>query len=214
MSFGADLDGATLTVVLDIRHPLAFLALGPAIEFGHQMDLRINWLPLATQPLNPPSAPGDADDRGVRHKRYRAEMIAREIAIYAEAGGLVVKEPYRAGAVDAAHLGWLWMRSEAPGSIEPFLQELFRGYWALELDAAEASDVARVVEACGGAGERFLAWADGPGPEVARRVAEELAGAGIFQTPAYVVDEEVFHGRQHLPMIRWILEGRTGAVPI
>ena len=42
----------------------------------------------------------------------------------------------------------------------------------------------------------------------------ELRSAGLFQVPAYVVEDEVFYGRQHLPMIGWILDGRSGPVPI
>jgi 2-hydroxychromene-2-carboxylate isomerase len=38
--------------------------------------------------------------------------------------------------------------------------------------------------------------------------------SGWFQAPGFVVEDEVFYGRQHLPMIRWILEGRSGPVPI
>ena len=37
--------------------------------------------------------------------------------------------------------------------------------------------------------------------------------AGIFGVPTYVVDREVFFGREHLPMVRWLLEGRQGPAP-
>ena len=46
--------------------------------------------------------------------------------------------------------------------------------------------------------------------EVARRLSE----AGVFQTPAYLLGDEVFIGRQHLPLIRWRLEGERGPGPI
>ena len=91
MKIGADLDASELTVVLDVRHPLAFLALAPAIEFGRELDRTINWLPFAAEPLRPPSASAVDDDRGVRHRRHRARMIAREIAIYAQAQGLTIR---------------------------------------------------------------------------------------------------------------------------
>jgi hypothetical protein len=31
--------------------------------------------------------------------------------------------------------------------------------------------------------------------------------------PAYVVDTHVFVGREHLPMIRWLIEGSLGEAP-
>ena len=125
MSFGSDLATARLTVVLDIRDPRAFLALAPAIAFGRELGVAINWLPLAAEPLRPPSAPGPDDDRGVRHRRHRAQMIAREIAVYAQSQGLTLEEPYRNAPADAAHQAWLWMRAQARQGLEadrPFLR--------------------------------------------------------------------------------------------
>lgn len=207
-------EGPALTVALDIRHPLAYLALGPALELGRELELAIDWLPLASELLRRPSTPGPDDDRGVLHRRHRARMIAREIAVYADAQGLTVKEPYRNGPADAAHLAWLWMRAHARDALEPFLVEIFRRYWTLELDAGDAIAVSKVVCACGGDAADFLAWSASDGPAALDRVARELADAGIFTLPAYLVADQVFCGRQHLPMIRWLLEGRTGPPPI
>jgi hypothetical protein len=38
--------------------------------------------------------------------------------------------------------------------------------------------------------------------------------AKAFEAPAYVVGDEVFIGRAHLPMIEWLYRGRTGAPPV
>ena len=37
--------------------------------------------------------------------------------------------------------------------------------------------------------------------------------AGIFGVPGYVLEGEYFFGREHLPMVRWILAGRQGGAP-
>lgn len=214
MSVSADLASARLSVLLDIRHPLAYLALRPARRFGQELGVAVNWLPLASQPLKPPSMPGPDDDRSVLHRRHRARMIAREIAVYADAQGLEIREPYRSGPAEAAHLAWLWVRDRAPASLPDFLEELFRRYWALELDAGDPTQAADFVKACGLDADEFRRFASGDGPAVAERIAAEIAEAGVFQVPAYVVGDEVFYGRQHLPMIRWLLEGRRGPVPI
>ncbi len=214
MSVSADLASARLSVLLDIRHPLAYLALRPTRRFGQELGVEINWLPLASQPLNPPSAPGPDDDRSILHRRHRARMIAREIAVYADAQGLEIREPYRGGPADAAHLAWLWVRDRAPGSLPDFLEELFSRYWALELDASDRRAAAALVDDCGGDGARFLAWAESEGPAALERLGSELAEAGVLAGPAYLACGQVFRGRQHLPMIRWLLEGEQGPVPI
>lgn len=205
---------AALRVLLDLRHPLAYLALQPAIALGREQGIEIDWLPLVVPTLNPPSAPGPDDDRGIRHRRYRAQAIAREIETYAAAQGIVIRDPYRDGDAGAANLGWLWVREHRPAALPDFLAGVFRGYWTLALDAESREQAAEHVDAVGADGAAFLAWCDSEGSAAADEVAAELRGRGLFQVPAFVVDDEVFYGRQHLPMIRWILEGRSGPVPI
>ncbi|MGH0031898.1 MAG: DsbA family protein [Myxococcota bacterium] len=214
MSLSADIDASTLTVLLDVRHPFACLALGPTRALGESLGIDVNWLPIEAQPLNPPSTPAPGDDRGVRHKRYRAQAIAREIDVYAAAQGLVLRDPYRAGDVAAANRGWLWVRDRAPAALPDWLERLFAGYWSVELDASDPRAVAATIDAVGADGAGFLDWCDGDGAAAAERLAAELRERGVFGVPAYLLEDEVFQGRQHLPMIRWILEGRSGPVPI
>ena len=44
--------------------------------------------------------------------------------------------------------------------------------------------------------------------------ADDLTARGVNSAPTFVVGDELFRGRQHLPMIRWILGGRAGPGPI
>jgi len=214
MSAATQLAPSPLCVVLDVRQPLAHLALRPAIDFARELAIDVDWLPLAGEPLRAPSAPGPDDDRGMRHRRHRAEMVAREIAVYARAQGLVLREPYRSGPSHAAQLAWLWVREQAPGSLPLFLVELFRRYGSLELDPGAPADVIDVLRMLELYSRDFDAWAAAEGTREAERVSRALREAGVLQAPAYLLEGEVFLGRQHLPMIRWILNGRTGAPPI
>lgn len=214
MSAATLLSPAALCVALDVRNPLAHLALRPAIDFARELAIDVDWLPLAGEPLRAPPAPRPDDDRGIRHRRHRARAIAREIAIYAQAQGLVLREPYRSGPSDAARLAWLWVRARAPGSLPAFLVELFRRYGSLELDAGSRADVGDLLRTLGLHSRDFDAWAADEGARELERVSTFLREAGALQAPAYILDGEVFLGRQHLPMIRWILNGRTGAPPI
>ena len=70
------------------------------------------------------------------------------------------------------------------------------------------------MDSLSGDGADFGRWAASDGPEALATLEFELREFGLHQTPAYVVEHEVFYGRQHLPMIRWILAGRKGPGPI
>jgi 2-hydroxychromene-2-carboxylate isomerase len=203
-----------LRILLDVRHPLAYLALQPAVAFARERGIAVDWLPLSVPSLNPPSDPGPDDDRGIRHRRHRARALAREIETYAAAQGLAIREAYRDGDARALNLGWLWVRERHPDRLVDFLTRAFREYWSLALDASGPGAVARLLDALEADGGAFLAWCDTEGPLLAESVAAALRERGWFQVPAFVVEDEVFYGRQHLPMIRWILDGRSGPVPI
>jgi len=214
MSASTPLPPCPLRVVLDLRHPFAYLALRPALDFARELAIDVDWLPFAGEALRSPSAPGPDDDRGIRHRRHRARAIAREIAVYADAQGVVLREPYRGGPSEAAQLAWLWVRARAPGSLPAFLEELFRLYWALELDANDRGDAVELLRRLELDAVGFEAWAAHEGIREMQRVAGALREAGVQLAPSYLVGDELFVGRQHLPMIRWILEGRTGQPPI
>lgn len=205
---------AALTIALDIRHPFSFLALGPAIEFGREVGLRPNWLPLRGTPLRPPTRPAASDDRSVRHRRNRARMIAREIEVYARAQGLRIEQPYREGPTRATTYAWLWGRDRHPDRLEDLLLDLFERYWSLSLDPDDLDQVMGRVEALHLDASDFHRFARGEGPMLDEEVAQELLAAGFVQSPAYYIEGDLFFGRQHLSMLRWILRHRSGPRPI
>ena len=45
-------------------------------------------------------------------------------------------------------------------------------------------------------------------------VRATLEAEGVFSVPMYLVEGQVFQGREHLPMIRWLLAGERESVPI
>lgn len=214
MTIRSGIAKAELTMVLDIRYPQAYLALHPAMAFARERGISINWLPLSASTLKAPVEASEGDDRGVRHRRYRAQRIAREIEVYAEVQGLVLREFYRSGDSSAFNLGWLWMRDHHGKRLEDFLIEAFRAYWAVEFDPANEVEVATLIESLDGESEAFRSWSQGEGPVALEGLVEELRDHGVFAAPSYLVGDEIFLGRQHLPMIDWVMAGRTGRIPI
>ena len=216
MSFDLRLDDSELTVLLDVRHPLCHLALAPTIAFGRERELAINWLPVESQTLRPPPAESEGVERPVAHKRNRARMIAREIAVYAEAQGLVMVDYYRDAPAPAVRLGWMWVREHgSAAAVEAFLTEAFRAYWAGELEGADVAAVRAIVAGTlENDATAFSEWAAAEGHGVVGDVAAELESRGLAGAPLYSVAGQIFMGRQHLPMIGWLLDGEQGPGPI
>jgi 2-hydroxychromene-2-carboxylate isomerase len=210
----APLEAARLTVLLDLRHPEAYLALPSALGLAEEGIVDVDWLPLRVPALRPPSEPAPDDDRGIRHRRHRARAIAREIEVYGRAQGLVLRDLYRDPDTRAFELAWLFVRERDPARLPPFLLEGFRAYWALELDPSDAEAVRAIASRVGVDLDDLDRWWEADGAALADRVAESLRERGLFGVPGYWIDDEYFLGRQHLPMIRWIVGGRQGTGPI
>jgi 2-hydroxychromene-2-carboxylate isomerase len=209
-----DFEAMPLTVLLDARHPFAYLALEPTRALAKELGIEVDWLPSIGQPLHAPSLPGPADGRGIRHRRIRALAIAREIEVYSSAQGLVLRDYYRAPDPTSLNVAWLWIREFRPLLLESFLRNAFRAYWSLELDPSNPEDLADLIASLGAASIEFRKWEGGIGRARVAALQESIRARGLNGSPCYLVEDEVFYGRQHLPMIRWILTGKRGKGPI
>ena len=43
---------------------------------------------------------------------------------------------------------------------------------------------------------------------------EKIMESGVFNSPAFVIADEIFHGREHLPLIQWMLKRNRGIPPV
>lgn len=200
-----------LTVAIDIKSPECYLALAPTRALARECGVDIDWLPVVTSPPRP--AP-DGDDRSARHKRHRVAYRAMDLARYARAAGLTILEPDRAPDSTLAGMAMLAAKAQSDRALEAFLDRAFERYWKAELDL-EDRDALQAILGEVGAPQPFDE-ADAPGAPQAEFAALQasLAATGIFNAPTYLVEDEIFLGRAHLPMIRWILDGRVGPGPI
>ena len=194
-----------LTVVLDIKDPHSYLAKDPTCALVDEMGVDVDWLPFVSRPLRRHSARGE--DRGSRHRHFRAAYIERAIACYAGARGITIRDIYRAPDSSLAGMGMLAAKAHSEGALRTYLDLAFRRYWENDLDIEDPDSVSGLLSAAGVSVFDF----DAVGFSA---LQESLDLAGVLETPAYLVDGEVFLGRAHLPMIRWILGGRAGPPPI
>ena len=193
-----------LAVALDIKDPHSYLAKDATYSLADELGLDIDWLPFVSRPLRDVSA---SEDRGSRHRRFRAAYVDRSIERYASVRGVTIRNIYRAPDSSLAGMGMLAAKAHSEDALRDYLDRVFRQYWEEDLDIEDADTVSELLSAAG------VVDFD-PAPAHFEVLQESLALAGVFETPAYLVDGDVFLGRAHLPMIRWILAGRVGPPPI
>lgn len=194
-----------LAVVLDVKDPHSYLAKDPTYALADDLGFEIDWLPLVSRPLR--RHPPGGEDRGSRHRRFRAAYVERSIARYASVRGITIRNIYRAPDSGLAGMGMLAAREHSERALRNYLDRIFRQYWEEDLDIEDADIISGLLSAAGVVDPDF---------DTARFEAlqESLALAGVFETPAYLVDGEMFFGRAHLPMVRWMLSNRAGPPPI
>jgi 2-hydroxychromene-2-carboxylate isomerase len=200
-----------IAVCIDFKSPQAWLALEPTRALEEKLGRPVDWRPFLVPAWTRP-APARADeDRGARHRRIRAEYLAGDLERYAAARGLPLGDPYRNTDTTLAALGLLWLRRQAPSRARDYVALVFERLWK---EGADVADPALVRDALGADAARFTDYAAGPGRDELAASQRELAEAGVWSVPTYLVDGEPFLGRQHLPMVEWLATGRAGPPPI
>lgn len=205
---------AQLSVCIDFKSPESYLAKDPTYALADELQLAIDWLPLVVAPATEPKAVAADDDRGTRHRRMRAQYFERDIQRYARHRGLEIRDIYRSSDSSMAAIGLLWVKNASRARLRDYIDRVFERFWKHELDIEDAASIAGILEEIGVEAEGFGEHLMGEGKDALEQVQGALRTAGLFNVPGYVVDGEIFFGRQHLPMIRWLLTGEQGDPPI
>ena len=203
-----------LGVCIDFKNPYCYLAFEPTLKLAAELNLDVEWKPYLCEPLSSPSTASESDDRGTRHRCFRAEYVARSLQRYAGLRGLVIEDFYRHPDASVASMGLLWVNRQSAEIQRAFVEATFERYWGRRLDLADADGVREVMVEAGAVVDGWSEYLadEGPGELAALRV--ELGSAGVFLVPTYQVEEHVFIGREHLPMIHWLLTDKQGRKPI
>lgn len=205
---------ATLTVCIDFKNPLAYLAKDPSYVLQQQHAIAIDWQPLLAARMLPPQAASKDDNRGQRHRRYRAEYMAADILRYAEIKGLQLNDIYTETDSSLAGIGLLWVKQQAGEAQHRYIDLVFERFWRGELDIESLQAMTALLQECGATTQGLPGYVSGVGRSQFDQLQIELRQAGVFNVPAYLIEDEIFYGRQHLPMISWILSDRHGKPPI
>jgi 2-hydroxychromene-2-carboxylate isomerase len=201
-------------VCIDFKNPKAYLAKDPTCSLEDELNLEFDWQPLAVSALARPSPVRENEDRGTRHRRIRAQYNERDLRRYAERAGLQLGDLYRNPDSSVAGIGLLWSKSQSRSVTRRYIDAAFARYWAEQLDIADPAAIGALLREVGADVNGWDDYVATSGRAAFDDAQQRMIQAGVFDVPAYVVDGEVFLGRQHLPMVRWVLCGRRGEPPL
>ena len=191
---------APMELAFDFTSAASLLAFKPACALADELGVAIDWLPFGTQArATPPPKPNETV--GERHLRVRAEYVARDTARYARVQGIELNRDAEGVDSALARAGCLWANRHGVG--RAYVERVLLQFWAARLDIEDSRAIAAVLA------ELAAPTFD---DHAAARAAAELAAhqtalqeRGVFNVPTFLVADQHFVGRQHLPMIRSLL---------
>jgi 2-hydroxychromene-2-carboxylate isomerase len=205
----------TVTVYSDYKSPYAYLAKDLAYELEHDFPVRVDWLPYT---LDIPSFLGSArvDDNGRvieqernAHQWRRVRYSYMDCRRAARKRGLVIRGPQKIWDSTIASRGMLFAKRQSAAVLRRYHDTIFERFWKRELDIEDPALVAAALVEAGGDAAGFPAYLAGEGRHELEEVCRRAEAMGVFGVPTFVLDGELFWGREHLPDIREML-GATG----
>ncbi len=206
---------SVLTVCIDFRSPQGWLAVHPTFALEDELGIVADWLPVLVRPNAAPRAAAPTDDRGTRHRAMRAAYYERDLQRYAALRGLSLGRASRTDDSRLAALGLLYVKPGGQVATRRYIEAVYRAYFTSgePMQLADRNAIAACIEESGGNTGGFAAFAHAE-TERFDALQAQLAAAGLQHSPAYLAQGDVFTGRAHLPMLRWLLGGRVGTPPI
>ncbi len=219
VNYDARKSDARLIVYLDVKSPYAYLAKDPTKQLANDFNIEIDWRPLT---LDIPSYLGSAkvDDRGevVESKRSKRQwgfvrysyMDAKR---YARIRNIKLYGTRKIWNTRLIHIAFLYVKEYQPETLLAFLDYVYERFWLRELDVESLQVVLSVLQTLKIKTNDFELFVNGEGGRQHDALQAALHPAGIFGVPTFVIDDELFFGRENLPYIRWILDDRKGPPP-
>jgi 2-hydroxychromene-2-carboxylate isomerase len=210
---------APLTVYIDFKSPYAFIATQPTFELGEALGISIDWRPLTLDiPSFAGSAKLDRADKVVESERSEGQWVwvkysYHDARRYARLRGWTLRGTTKIWDTTLAGMGLEFAKSQGDAISRRYIETTFERFWKRELDVEDITVVESVLREAGADVAGFRESTRGDARDVYLAEQRAIFDAGIFGVPGYVVEGEYYWGREHLPRIRWILEGRRGPAP-
>jgi len=210
---------ARLAVYIDLKSPYAFIAIDPTRAMASALGVSIDWRPFT---LDIPSYLGSArlDDKGRvaasdrTPQQWKGVRYAyRDARRYASLQGKTLRGTEKIWDSSGAGIAMRWAKRQGSAILDRFLDDAYARFWCRDLDIEDPSVLEEALVRAGASVEGFREDLSGAG-RVALETDERAAfAAGVFGVPTYLVDDEMWFGREHLPRVAWLLGGREGPPP-
>jgi 2-hydroxychromene-2-carboxylate isomerase len=211
---------AVLAVYIDLKSPYAYLAIDPTRAMAAALGVAVDWRPFT---LDIPSYLGSAklDTEGKVESSERTptqwkgvKYSYMDVRRYANLTGKTVRGTVKIWDSNLAGVAMLWAKGQGAEAYDRFLDEAYPRFWCRELDIDSVLVLGSALRDAGVEVSGFRDYAAGPGRDALDASNAEAFDAGVFGVPSYLVGDEMWFGREHLPRVAWLLGGLRGDAPL
>ncbi len=203
----------SIDIYIDFKSPYAYLAIKPSIEFARENKLNINWLPYV---LDIPDYLGSAkvdSDRNIiennrsDHQWRRVKYSYMDCRRYANTRDITLRGPLKIWNTELISIVLLWTKKNNNELILLFIDYVFENFWKRELDLENFETIHNVLREIGIKSNGLKEWSINDGKKELDLIRIKAHQNGIFGVPSYFINNELFWGREQLPMIKARLSG-------
>ena len=201
----------TVTLYTDYKSPYAYLAKDPAYALETIPGVKLDILPYV---LNIPDFLGSAkldaagnlvEEQRSAHQWRRVKYSYMDCRRQARKRSLTIRGTVKIWDTVLGACGLLWAKRQGDAVLRGYHDRVFERFWKRELDIEDIAVVTSVLAEAGADTAGFTAYAAEEGPAEVARIRLAAEEAGVFGTPTFVIDGELFWGSEHLPDIRAML---------
>ena len=210
---------AALAVYIDLKSPYAYLAIDPTRALAASRGVAIDWRPFTLDiPSDLGSAKLDSKGRVAKAKRTTQQWTGVKYAYYdarryANLTGKTVRGTVKIWDSSLAGIAMLFAKDQGASVFDCFLDQAYERFWKRELDIEAPEALVSLLAGAGAQVGGFDAFAAGPGRVRHDEINAAAFDAGVFGVPTYLVGDEMWFGREHLPRVAWLLGGASGTAP-
>lgn len=206
-------------VYVDVKSPYAFVAIKPTLALEKSLGFDFDWRPLT---LDIPSYLGSAkkekgkviESKGRSAKTWAALKYAyADARRYAGRQGYILKGTEKIWDSSIANIGISWVVQQDRPRLENYFDAVYPPFWRRELDIEDIQVVENCLQQAGVDSAGFRDYVEHDGRQQHDDLQAQLHPHDIYGVPTYIVDNTILFGREHLPMVRWLANGRNGQAP-
>jgi len=143
------------------------------------------------------------------HQWRRVKYSYMDCRRQARKRGLTILGPRKIWDSSLAAIGMLWAKRQSAAVFRAYHNRVFERFWRRELDIEDPAVVAAVLIEAGAHTTGFADYLAGEGRREHDMIRDAAEAAGVFGVPSFLIEGELFWGREHLPDIKEMLAPRN-----